>query len=411
MNQNYTVEIGFDLTNAENTVFIELDDPVKGLLDSTEYVLGGALFFDVTDDISDFSITRGKNRQLDRYGAGNASITLNNEDRRYDPLYADGPFFGQIIPRRAVRISVDDIRVYTGSIDDWDLSYEVSGRSQAMAVCSDNTYLLANQSLGSATNSLQYPGQRINSILNKPEVNWPAEIRNLDTGETQLQDDVISEGTNALSYIQQVAQSEPGFFFVNREGFAEFVGRYRRTTDTEITFSDDGTGIPYKNLEVLYGSELLYNSITLTQKDGVTVQAADLPSQDQYGIITYSVSDLLMENQADAINLATFLAAKYSQPEYRFDKITVQLDKLEAADKTKLLEADLGDAVLVKFTPNGIGAPIERTAEIIRINHSVTPDSHTITFGLGSLEYSSWRLSDLVFGRLSSGNSLAYQEK
>lgn len=408
MAQNYTVEIGFDLTNAENTVFLELDDPVKGLLDSTEYVLGGALFFDVTTDIVEFSVNRGKNRQLDRYGAGNAAITLNNEDRRYDPLYADGPYFGQIIPRRAVRISVDGTRVYTGSIDDWDLSYEASGRSMAMAVCSDNTYLLANQSLGSATNSIQYPGPRINSILNKAEVNWPAEIRTLDTGETLLQSDTISEGTNALSYIQQVAQSEPGFFFVNRDGFAEFVGRYRRTTDSDITFADDGTGIPYKNLEVLYGSELLYNAITLSQKDGVTVTAADLASQDQYGILTYSVSDLLMEEQSDAINLATFLAAKYSQPEYRFDRVTVQLDKLDPADKTKLLEADLGDAVFLKFTPNGIGAPIERTAEIIRISHNVVPDSHQITFGLGSLEVSPWRLSDIIFGRLSAGNSLAY---
>jgi hypothetical protein len=408
MAQNYTVEIGFDLTNAENTVFLELDDPVKGLLDSTQYVLGGALFFDVTDDVVDFSVNRGKNRQLDRYGAGNAAITLNNEDRRYDPLYADGPYFGQIIPRRAVRISVDGSRIYTGSIDDWDLSYEVSGRSQAMAVCSDNTYLLANQSLGSATNTTQFPGPRINSILNKTEVNWPAEIRTLDTGETLLQADTISEGTNALSYIQQVAQSEPGFFFVNRDGFAEFVGRYRRTTDTDITFADDGTGIPYKNLEVLYGSELLYNAVTLSQKNGVTVTADDLESQDQYGILTYSVSDLLMDEQSDAVNLATFLAAKYSQPEYRFDRVTVQLDKLDPADKTKLLEADLGDAVFLKFTPNGIGNPIERTAEIIRISHNVVPDSHQITFGLGSLEVSPWRLSDIIFGRLSAGNSLAY---
>lgn len=408
MNQNYKVELGFDLTNAENTLFFELDDATKGVLDNTVYVLGGLLFFDVTNDIANFSISRGKNRQLDRYSAGQASITLNNEDRRYDPLYANGPYFGQIIPRRAVRITVDNTRVYTGSIDDWDLSYDVSGRSQAMAVCSDNLYLLANQSLGSATNTLQLPGQRINTILNKTEVNWPPDIRNLDNGETQLQDDIITEGTNALSYIQQVAQSEPGFFFVNREGFAEFVGRYRRTTDTDITFADDGTGIPYKSLEVLYGSELLYNAITLTQQGGVTVQAADLASQDQYGILNYSVTDLLMENQSDAVNLSTYLAAKYSQPEYRFDKITVQLDKLDPADKTKLLESDLGDAVLVKFTPNGIGAPIERTAEIIRISHNATPDSHTITFGLGSLEYSSWRLSDIIFGRLSSGNSLAY---
>lgn len=406
--QNYVIEIGFDLSNAENTTFIELDDAVKGILGSTDYVLGGTIFFDVSDDVQRFSISRGKNRQLDRYGAGNATITLNNEDRKYDPLYTASPYAGQIIPRRQVRISTEGVRVYTGSIDDWDLTYDVGGKSTSIAVCTDNMYLLANQALGSAVNIEQYPGPRINSILNKNEVDWPADVRNLDTGETPLQADTISEGTNALTYIQQVAQSEPGFFYINRSGFAEFVGRYRRTTTVDLLFADDSSGIPYKTLNVLYGSELLYNNITVTQKDGVTVQAHDLASEDEYGILAYSVSDLLMRDTSDVVNLATFLAAKYSQPEYRFESLTVQLDKLDAADKTKVLEAELGQAVQVKFTPNGVGDPIERTAEIIRIAHSASPNEHTITFGLGSLEYSSWTLSDLVFGKLSAGNALAY---
>lgn len=406
--QDYLVEIGFDLTNAENTLFIELDDPVKGILGSSDYVLGGAIFFDVTDDVVSFSINRGKGRQLDRYGAGNATITLRNEDRKYDPLYTGSPYSGQIIPRRAVRITTNGQRIYTGSIDDWDLSYSVSGESTSRAVCSDNMYLLANQSLGSAVNIEQFPGPRINGILNKAEVDWPADIRNLDTGETELQADIISEGTNALSYIQQVTQTEPGSFFVNRNGFAEFIGRYRRTTTSEVIFADDNSGIPYNNLNVLYGSELLYNTITVTQKDGVTVQASDASSQDDYGILAYEINDLLMKNSSDAINLATFLAAKYSQPEYRFEQLTVQVDKLDETDQQKVLSAELGDAVQVKFTPNGVGSPIEKTAEIIRIAHSATPEQHTITFGLGSLEYSTWTLSDLVFGKLSSGNALGY---
>jgi hypothetical protein len=269
-------------------------------------------------------------------------------------------------------------------------------------------YLLANQSLGSAVNIEQFPGPRINSILNKNEVDWPADIRNLDTGQSELLADTISEGTNALSYIQQVAQSEPGFFYINRSGFAEFVGRYRRATTTDLTFADDSSGIPYKALNVIYGSELLYNNITVTQKDGVTVQASDAASEDEYGILAYEVNDLLMKETSDVVNMATFLAAKYSQPEYRFEQLTVQLDKLEEVDQQKVLAADLGDAVQVKFTPNGIGDPIERTAEIIRISHSATTEQHTVTFGLGSLEYSTWTLSDIVFGKLSAGNSLGY---
>ena len=404
---NYKVEIGLDLTSS-SLPFLLLDDPVKGILGSTEYFLGGTTFYDITDDIVSFNVNRGKSSQLDRYNAGKASITLNNMDRKYDPLYADGVYFGQIIPRRPIRISVDDERIFTGSIDDWDLAYSLSGLSIAAAIASDNTYLLANQSLGSATQTSQYTGARVNAILTNSQVDWPGDVREIDTGKTLLQADIIDDNTNALQYLQTVAETEPGSFFVNKDGFARFRDRWGYSATEELIFSDDGAGIPYNNVKVIYGSELLYNQITVKQKGGSTVQATDAESQEAYGILSYESNDLLMEQASDAANMAIYLANKYSEPTYRFETLDVQLEKLNATQKEKILALDLGDAVTVKFTPNQVGDPIVRSVEIIKLQHTVTVNTHVIKLGLGTLEGAAWKLSDAIFGKLSVGNALAY---
>ena len=106
--------------------------------------------------------------------------------------------------------------------------------------------------------------------------------------------------------------------------------------------------------------------------------------------------------------MASFLVSKYDDPEYRIESVTVDLKNIPEADVDKVLDLDLNDVCEIKFTPNNIPPAIERFTEIIRIEHQVTATSHNVTFGFAALDLNFWRLSDLVFGRLSEGNSLAY---
>jgi hypothetical protein len=175
-----------------------------------------------------------------------------------------------------------------------------------------------------------------------------------------------------------------------------------------VTFADDGSGIGYQGLNVVYGAELLYNEVVVSRLNGGTVVASNLPSQADYGISTLTLEKLLMDSDADAEALAQFLVGKYAQPEYRFESVEIDLVSLTEADQNEVLGLELGAVVLVKFTPNGISPAIERYAEVIRIDQRVGPQSHRVTLGLGALDYSFFRLSDSVFGRLSAGNSLAY---
>lgn len=403
------VEIGFDLSGNPDLDFFVLDDAQKGLLDNTEYLLGGVIFFNVTDKVIDYSISRGKSRFLDRYPAGSLTVNLDNNDRTFDPVFENSPFAGQIIPRREVRVYSNDKLQMEAVIDDWDLAYSPQGNSVATIIASDALTYFANQSLNSQTFDSEFSGERIEEILNDPQVNWSVDKRNLETGRQLLQGDSIANGTNALSYIQKVVESEPGSFFIARDGNVTYRDRIANQSSTTITkFSDDGTEIPYKSLSVIYGSELLYNEITVNIQDGTSTTRSSQPSQIEYGIINLTLDDLLLNSTTQAEDMATFLLSKYDDPEYRIEAVTVDLKNIPEADVNKVLELDLNDVCEIKFTPNNIPPAIERFTEIIRIEHQVTATSHNVTFGFAALDLNFWRLSDLVFGRLSEGNSLAY---
>jgi len=403
------VEIGFDLSGNPDLDFFVLDDAQKGLLDNTQFLLGGVLFFNVTDKVIDYSISRGKSRFLDRYPAGSLTVNLDNNDRTFDPVFENSPYAGQIIPRREVRVFSNDKLQMEAVIDDWDLSYSPNGNSVATIVASDALTFFANQSLNAKTFDSEFSGERIEQILNDPQVNWSVEKRNLETGRQLLQGDSIDNGTNALQYIQQVVESEPGSFFIARDGKVTYRDRIANQSSAAITkFSDDGTEIPYKSLSVIFGSELLYNEITVNIQDGTSTTRSSQSSQIEYGIINLTLDDLLLNSTSQAEDMATFLLSKYDDPEYRIESVTVDLKNIPEADVDKVLELDLNDVCEIKFTPNNIPPAIERFTEIIRIEHQVTATSHNVTFGFAALDLNFWRLSDLVFGRLSEGNSLAY---
>jgi len=401
------VEIGFDIVGA-NAPFFTLDDPTKGILDNTTYPLGGQIFYDVTDKVRGITTRRGKNRQLDEFDAGLANVVFENNDRTFDPEYINSPYYGQIIPKRAIRISSAGNRIFTGVIDDWNLNYEPGGFSEASAAASDAFTLFNTQTLSAGTATAQLSGARINAVLDLPDVNWPQQDRDIDAGTTQLGADVFGEDTNVLAYLRTVSNSEPGNLFINKVGHVTFTDRIPNSGNSVIGFADDGTGIPYQGMKVVYGSELLYNEIVLGSQFAGTVTATDPASIDEYGVLNLTQTDLLMSDPVLLEQLAAYYAIKYSQPEYRFESIDVVVDDLGETEQQEVLALEIGDFVTVKFTPNGIPPAIRKVAEIIRIDHDITPEAHIVSLGFSTTEGAFWTLSDIIFGRLSTGNVLGF---
>lgn len=398
------VEIGFDLTSNNVGPYFRLDDPVRGVLNNTVFVLGGTIFFDITDKVKAFSISRGKSRQLDRYQTGKASVTLNNNDRDFDPLFESSPFYGQIIPRREVRITSGTALQYFGSADDWNLDYQPSGDNEAQVILSDGFRILANQAIDAFLPSVEKSGQRIETILNRAEIDWPLEQRQIDTGSQDLSATAIEPETNALQYLQQIEASEPGRLFIDKTGKLRFIDRTQGPDSSSLLLSDDGTGIPYQGIRVVYGSELLYNEIILSNATG-TATASNSGSQGEYGISALTQSGLLMDGTSALQELADWYSNLFSNPEFRFESVEILLNELTAEQQNNLLDLELGDTVRIKFTPGKPATPpaIEKYAEIIRIEHAVNQTIHSINLGFQTLDVTFLVLDDSVFGRLNQG--------
>lgn len=403
------VEIGFDLTETGTGPFFRLDDPVRGKLDNEDWLLGGTLFYDVTDYVRSIAIKRGKNQALDQYDAGLLNVVFNNNDRTFDPEYEASLYYTQIIPKRQIRISSGGVLQFYGLIDDWNLTYEPDGDSLASASASDAFSFFANQTISERTNSVQQSGDRLNTILSLPEIDWPLEERDIETGAMQLGADTVAANTNALDYIRLISRSEPGSFFISKAGHVVFRDRRTGPSSGGTTLSNDGSGIPFNNLQVEYGSELLYNEIVVDSallETGFQANAVD--SIREYGIFNLTRTGLLINNDIDLEAYGTFLANKFKDPEYRFKSLQIVVDQRTPSQQAELLGLELGDVVEIKFTPNNIAPAISKYAEIIAIDNAVTATNHVMTLGFATLDFALLVLDDAVFGKLDNGNALAF---
>jgi len=400
------VELGLDIGLLDPTNFI-LDDPIRGQLDNTEFTLSGAKFFDITDRVQRVTISRGKSQSLNRNNAGIAAVNVDNTDRLFDPLYEDGLYYGQLVPRREVRITADDFPVMIGFIEDFDLTYQPSSVSQARIDVADAFSTLTNSQLSNFTPPTELSGARINRVLDRPEVAWPANRRSIDTGNSSLLNAEVEAGFNALSYLQLVESSEYGNVFIAKDGRFTFKQRNTIPNPIAICFTDDPTAtiynpIPFIDLNVVYGSENLYNRIDLENDDVVPIQsfAEDIASQNLYGVRAYSQSGLLVGQQAQLQFLADFLLARFSQPQYRFEALTVNLDVLTEEQRNLVFGLEIGDLVEVQFTPSGIPPAIQQFSRVIGINQEWDPANKRIRFALEKLDFSLFILDDPLLGIL-----------
>jgi hypothetical protein len=395
-----TVEIGFDLSSLGGP-FFTLDDPVAGVLDNTQFTLGGSLFYDVSEFLIEVNSNRGRSRELDRYSAGQLSVTLDNRLRTFDPLNTSSPYAGQIIPHREIRVQSNGTALFYGLIDDWNLEYQPNGDNRVVAIASDGFSLLATQNLTPHTASAELSGSRMNSVLSRPEVNWPIANRVIDAGQASLQADVVDEGVNVLDYLQTVNESEPGSIFIGKEGNFNFQDRtFPLDSSSIVTFADDGSATPFNNLSVVYGSEQLYNRVVVTRANGTAQTSEDIDSQIQYGISTLEQTDLLLDSDSDSLLLSEYLLSRYSEPEYRFDALEVELATLSTAQQNAVLGLELTQVVQIKFTPNNVGSQIDKYAQITGITHRTDSISHIVVLNLSTLDYANFVLDDTIFGVL-----------
>jgi hypothetical protein len=390
---------------AQYTYKVELETNTGFILDTDKLDTGtlGYLLQDVTQYVRSVSTRRGKSTLQAKFTAGQMTVVFDNRSRAFDPKYTSSPYYGSIVPRRRIIFSIQDNPAtyvyspqFTGWIDDWNLSYDVSGDSTSTAQCSDAFTILANQNVSLTTPPAELSGDRMRRVLSTSGVLWPAELVYNLPGTFTV--GTASYSGNALDYLQSVSDSEAGIFYISNTGFVEFfdwntLADLVTNTTQDIKFSDTpGTAsMPFHELEIQYGTEELVNNVTVTSAAG-TVTVQDTTSQQTYRIASESYP-VLTSNLTQITTLANFYITNYANPRYRVSKLKVSLDDSRLLNYLEtwggipygwraLIFQDLGYYLSITWTPNNIGTAITQRASIIGIDIDATPESCTFTYSI-----------------------------
>ena len=320
------------------------------------------------------------------------------------------PYSGSIVPRKQVSISRDGKPIYTGNVEGWSWDYDLSGDATAEVRAVDGFASLAQADMTAGTAPGSTPGARIGTALTY--AGWPTAQRNLATGNATLDADVIADGVNVLQYIQKVEASEPGAFFMSKDGLATFLSRAQLQDPTSGNVTFGSGGVPIVEYQAASLTDEMKNSVAVTWTNGSavggTVTASDATSISAYGQFDYSL-DTLLDDSLQAQRLADWLVSSYKDPKYRIDSVSVLLESLTTMQQGQVLDLELGDVVTVAVSLpniNSIGSAVSQVLSIDAIEHRIGVDRHYVTFTMSETT-TGFVLDDSVFGVLNS-NSLGF---
>ncbi len=215
-------------------------------------------------------------------------------------------------------------------------------------ICSDAFRLMQQAGITTVASATagQDTGTRIGKILD--QVSWPTSMRTIDTGNTTC---IADPGTSrtALDALKNCEFSEQGAFYIDVEGTAIFLNRtnvIKKYGETPIEFNQT-TGIPYTNLTFAFDDKLIINSAGMTRYGGTQQVSEDSASIAKYFPHQINENNLVLQTDADALNVAKIYVATRKETTIRIDAMTVDL-----------LDPDVPELPLVALVPEEPEVPV-----------------------------------------------------
>ena len=403
-----TVEIGFIGPPPDNA--FTLDDAVKGKLDSVDYVLsGGEIMVDLTDRCVSFVTRRGRLDWTQPFRPGMAKLLFRNTDGALDPLNTSSAYYPGITVGRTVTIKCNGHLIYSGLVEDISLGYDTSGDAWVTIIAEDQSSELGLRSLTATTAFIeQTTGPRVSAVLANANISY-AGSTSINVGNSTVAAETLSTDVNVVQYLQKVTNSEQGYLYVNRSGVMTFENRYGPITGAAaVTFSDDGSDVPYQSINRNLVSAELFNRLTANRTGASDVTANKTDSQDSYGIRLLPVGEVLVLNDATVTNILDFLMVQTASTDVRINSLTAVLDTQSSGTQNTIAQLELADAVDVEFTPPGV-AQQSTTGTLQQIKHTFSVgQTWRVTLGMIPRQKTSYLiLNDATLGRLDY-NSLGF---
>lgn len=329
---------------------------------------------DVTTDLRNWRIGRGRQFEMDDIQPGTGSFELNNTGRQYDPESTGGAYSPNVdvmkpIRLRAVHSGTTYYR-FRGFVTGWEQTWSRGGHDPVCFVeAVDGFKVLAFHETAS-TSPQEASGTRVGRLLDS--AGWSTSLRNLDAGDVTVAA-YTPDCAFVLSEISRVVNTEEGWFFMDGQGQATFHDHSHRTGSTSIaTFTDTGGGLPYVGQQRRYTDENVWNDITVTAV-GATPQATDsTASVDLYGRRKFRRFDTLHTGATAAADTAAEILDRYRLPKTRIPDITV-----DPVGSTNLwphsLGRDIGDRITIRQAgKTGVAATYSADFHIEGVNETGT---------------------------------------
>jgi len=352
---------------------------------------------DVSDDLVEFHINRGRQHELNRIQVGELTVVLRNAHGNYWPKNTGGTYYGKLLPLKRINIQVVYNGVtydrYTGYIDDYDPGYVSSPLLGPIVTltCVDGMESLTRLLVSDYDAELS--GTRWANILD--DRGWPADERDLADGQSTIQAGPATP-VIALEHGYNVNDTEFGLFFISRDGKATFHDRMTRSQspfDTAVATFGDGVGeLRYRGIRFSSGRQYIYNDIRMTREGGTEQTAEDATSQTTYAERTLSKTGLLHNSDDDTQDEAYFVLRRQKDAVFRVTSMSL----LPAGDPDNmfpvLLASDISTRITLKVT-----------------DASVDEDYHIEGF---REDWSIWEPDNYIMElQLSNASDLAYPER
>ena len=366
---------------------LTLDDPAKGILGTNVLADNASLVIDYSTSTTNIAIRRGRNLLQDTYDAGQATVRILDPNGDFNPQNTSSPIYGYLQPARKLRISANyggtDYYLFSGYTAEYRYTYPQGQETAYVTITAFDAFKIFNTSaITTVTGAVagETTGTRIGRILDT--INWPATMRDIDTGQTTCQADPASSRA-ALTALKTVELTEYGAFYCDPAGNAVFQDRAFTTSSiggTPTVFNQTGTGIPYANVKFAFDDKLVYNQANIQRTGGTTQTASDATSIDTYFLHSYTQQNLLMETDAVALDFAKAYVASRKDTSIRIDALTLDLMTANySAGVVAALSLDYFDPVTITNTTDS-GSTITKTLQIQGVSHDITPNSWATTF-------------------------------
>jgi len=357
------IAVSFDYSNGATFGYagFVIGDPKYGILGTN--TLGDSSLpepvIDLTPNVYQITINRGRNLQRDTYEAGTCTVRVLDPLSYFNPQNTASPYYGYLAPLRKLRVSATTATtqkyLFSGYVTDYTYTYPVNQDTGYVDIsCTDafRLFQLANISTVTSSPAGQTTSARVSAILN--QVSFPSSMRTISTG---LNTCIADPGTNrtSLAAIKNAEMSETGAFYMNGSGTAVFKNRtdvMNSLAKTPVAFNQSG-GIPYRNLVFAFDDKLIINQANFARVGGSTITATNQASVDKYFPHTVTQTDLIAETDSIVTDIAREYVATRAATTIRIDEMVVDL--LDTAVPTDtMIGLDFFDNLLItNVQPNG----------------------------------------------------------